>query len=111
MDRQQEALLVLLSRTVRFATEHPYAATGIFGAMVGSAATYKVLTLNPLRQSGREFFTPKVYELALSHEDIRALLVDPAAELRWNLPNLSVVITAEKRERPKELPDIIIDPE
>lgn len=77
--------------------------------MVGSAVTYKVLTFEPLRKSRREFLTPKVYELALTQEDIRALLVDPTAELRWTLPNASVVVTSEKRERLKELPDIIID--
>jgi hypothetical protein len=106
MDQETETLLKLVSRTIRFATYHPYAATGIFGAAVGSAVTYKVLTTQ--LPSGN-ILTPKAYELALSSKDLRHLLEDPEAELRWETPEVVVVITPEKREPLKELPVIDID--
>lgn len=109
MDRESETLLVLAARTMKFATDHPYAATGIFGAVVGSAVTYKVLTFSPQRPSVSKIFTPKVYELALPAEDLRRLLVDPTYELRWETPEASVIVTSEKREQLKELPDITVD--
>jgi hypothetical protein len=106
MDQETETLLRLASRTVQFATDHPYAATGIFGAMVGSAVTYKVLTLNPRQSPLNNIFTPKAYELALSSKDLQHLLDDPQAELRWETPEIAVIITSEKREALKELPVI-----
>lgn len=111
MDRESETLLVLAARTLRFASDHPYAATGIFGAAVGSAVTYKVMTLNPQRPSMSKFFTPKVYELALPAEDLRRLLADPTYELRWETPEAAVIVTAEKREPLKALSDITIEVE
>ena len=106
MDQNNESLLLLLSRTIRFASDHPYAATGIFGAAVGSAVTYKVLTFNGMRQKVNKVFTPKVYEFAIPAEDLRKMLVDPTHEIRWEMATDSVIITAEKREAPKALPDI-----
>ena len=106
MDQNNESLLLLLSRTIRFASEHPYAATGIFGAAVGSAITYKALTMNGMRQRTTKVFTPKVYQFAIPAEDLRKMLVDPTHELRWEMAENSVIITAEKREQPKALPDI-----
>lgn len=107
-DQQQQPsqvdLLILLSRTIRFASDHPYAATGIFGAAVGSAVTYQMMTRTPMRTKVTEVFTPKVYEFPVKHEDLRRMLVDPTAEVRWELPEMSVIITAEKRTQPKQLP-------
>ena len=106
MDRDNEALLLLALRTLRFATDHPYAATGIFGAIVGSAVTYRAMTFNSMRQKADKVFTPKVYQFALPPEDLRRMLVDPMHEIRWDMPEISMIITAEKREQPKALPDI-----
>ncbi len=101
---QSADLLILLSRTIRFASDHPYAATGIFGAIVGSVATYQVMTEMQVRDKVTEVLTPKVYEFPVPHEDLRRMLADPTAEVRWELPEMSVIITAEKREQPKQLP-------
>jgi hypothetical protein len=98
--------LLLLSRSIKFATDHPYAATGIFGAAVGSAVTYKALTMNGIRQRANKVFTPKVYQFEIQAEDLRRMLADPTYELRWELTTDSVIITSEKRETPKALPDI-----
>jgi hypothetical protein len=106
VDQETETLLKLASRSMQFAVNHPYAATGIFGAVLGSAATYKVLTFNPQGSGVNHILTPKAYELALSHEDLQHLLDDPTAELRWETPEIAVVITPEKREPLKALPDI-----
>lgn len=111
MDRQQEGWLILTVRLLKFSTDHPYAATGIFGAMVGSAATYLALTRTPLyeklRQDGdTQVVTPEVYEVALPQEDLRGMLSDPTVEARFELPTISVIIKGEKQEPPKELPDI-----
>lgn len=102
MDRDTETILVVTAQALRFATNHPYAATGIFGAAVGSAITYKVLTFNRPKSNG--IFTPKVYRVALSHEDLRHLLDNPTNELKWETPEVSVVITSEEPEPIKELP-------
>lgn len=106
MDSQQESLLILASRTLKFATDHPYAATGIFGAVVGSAVTYKVMMFKSMRSTVNGVFTPKVYEFAASREDLQRMLADPTAELRWDLPTMSVIMISEWREQPKQLPDI-----
>lgn len=106
MDRETEALLILASRTLRFATDHPYATTGIFGAAVGSVVTYKVMTAKPMRHHVNEFFTPKVYELALAQDDLRRLLADPTAELRLETPDMTLILTSEMRERLRQLPYI-----
>lgn len=106
MEQDTETLLKLVSRTIRFATYHPYAATGVLGAAIGSAVTYKVLTFNSPQSGLNHIFTPKVYELALSHKDLQDLMDDPKAELRWETPEVAVVITPEKREPLKELPVI-----
>lgn len=97
-------LLILLSRTIKFASDHPYAATGIFGAAIGSAVTYQVVTRRPAWNKVTEVFTPKVYEFPIAHADLRRMLTDPTAEVRWELPDMSVIITAEKRKTPKQLP-------
>jgi hypothetical protein len=106
----QPDLLGLAGSFIRFATYHPYAATGIFGAAVGSAVTYGVLTSKTFEAAKNGgIFTPKVYEIALAHEDLRAMLEDPSAEIRMETPEMTVVVTAEKRVQLKQLPDIIID--
>lgn len=106
---EQEILLVFAGSFLRFATKHPYAATGIFGAAVGSAVTYGVLTSDRFKTATNGVFTPKVYELVLNHEDLRRMLADPLVEVRMEMPEMTVVVTAEKREQLKQLPDIIID--
>jgi len=111
-DQQQQPqvdLLILLSRTIKFASDHPYAATGIFGAAIGSAVTYQVLTNMPTRAKVTEVFTPKVYEFPVAHADLHRMLTDPTAEVRWELPDMSVIITAEKRTQPKQLPVVDIE--
>lgn len=107
MDQQTENWLKLSAYTMKFVADHPYAATGIFGAMCGSAITYKVLMTKP-KLSGN-IFTPKAYRLALSDADLRRLLNDPQAELRWETPEISVIITSEKKESLKQLPFIESD--
>lgn len=104
MDQEQQTILNLAIQSLRFASNHPYAATGIFGAAVGSAITYRIMTLQSSAKDG--VFTPKVYEFAASRADLQRMLDDPKAELRWDLPTMSVVMVNEKRERPKELSDI-----
>ena len=106
MDRETEATLILVSRALRFATDHPYAATGIFGAVIGSAATYKVMSFIQKRPTVSKVFTPKVYQIALANEDLRHLLDNSTNELRWETPEVSVIITAEKSEPLKALPVI-----
>lgn len=106
MDREQENLLILASRVFQFATNHPYAATWIFGAAVGSVATHKVLTRNPRHLDMSEVFTPKVYEFALKPEDLRRMLMDPTAEIRYETTEVTVVVTSEQKESLKALPDI-----
>jgi len=101
--------LLLLSRSIRFATDHPYAATGIFGAMVGSAVTYKAMKFNSVLADRDKVITPEVYEFSLTPEDLRQMQIDPLAERRWELPTITVIVTSERRERPKELPDIKAD--
>lgn len=109
MDQNQQNMLVLVSRTLRFATDHPYAATGLFGAAVGSVATYKLLTFSAVRQTVNQVINHKVYECAIPVEDLQRMLKDPAYELRWEMTDTSVIITAEKREQPKALPDIVVN--
>lgn len=106
MERETEATLRVLAHSIRFATDHPYAATGIFGAAVGSVVTYKVMTFSPQRPSVRKMFTPKVYEIALPPEDLHRLLDDPTYELRWETAEAAVIVTAEKHEPMKQLPII-----
>lgn len=109
MDKDQETMLSLAGSFIRFATYHPYAATGIFGAAVGSAVTYGVLTSKFSRFSTNGVFTPKVYELVLTHDDLRRMLVDPTAEIRVETPQMTVVVTPEKREPLKQLTDIVVE--
>lgn len=110
MDQETETLLLLTGRALRFATDHPYAATGIFWCAVGSAVTYKVIMFTQGRPLS-DILTPKVYKIALSHEGLQHLLHDPDAELRWDTPEVSVIITSEKVEPLKELPIIDIEHE
>lgn len=109
MNREQETALSLAGSFLRFATYHPYAATGIVGAAVGSAVTYGVLTSQTFKSKTNGFFTPKVYEIALTHEDLQRMLMDPLVEIRTETPDMTIVVTAEKREPLKQLPDIIIE--
>lgn len=106
---EQDALLSLGTATIRFATHHPYAATGIFGAAIGSAATYAVMTSKTFREKVNGVFTPKVYQLELTHEDLRRMLVDPAVEIRLETTEMTVVVSVEKREPLRALPDIVVE--
>ena len=106
-NQNNEAYLLLVSRTLRFAADHPYAATGIFGAVVGSVVTYKVLTLKEMQAKMNKVFTPKVYELVLTSEDLHNMLDDPTYEVRVETTDTSVIVTGEKREPLKALPDIV----
>ena len=106
-NQNDEAYLLLVSRALRFAADHPYAATGIFGAVVGSAVTYKVLTFKEMRTKMNKVFTPKVYELVLTSADLHKMLDDPAYEVRVETTDTSVIVTGEKREPLKALPDIV----
>lgn len=106
MDQNEQSLLLLVSRTLKFATDHPFAATGLLGAAVGSVATYKVLTFSAVHESVNTVLNHKVYECVIPVEDLRRMMNDPAYELRWETPETSVIVTAEKREQPKALPDI-----
>jgi hypothetical protein len=110
LDQNQEAILLLTSRALRFAADHPYAATGIFGAAVGSAVTYKVLKFQGFRAKVSTVVTPKVYQLNIPEADLRRMLGDPEFELRWDLPDIAMIVTAEKKEPLKQLPDIQQDP-
>lgn len=107
MDNERESMLILALRTLRFATDHPYAATGIFGAAVGSAVTYKVLTFNSQRSPLNEVFTPKMYQFELKSEDLRHMLVDPTFEVRYETVDTVVVVTSEQRVPLRVLPDIV----
>lgn len=109
MDQNQESLLLLISRTLKFATDHPFAATGIFGAAVGSVATYKLLTFTAMHQTVNDVINHKVYECAIPVEDLQRMLRDPAYELRWEMTDTSVIVSAEKREPLKALPDIVVN--
>jgi hypothetical protein len=77
--KHSEVLLILTANALRFASEHPYAATGIVGAAAGSAITYRVMTLRDMRQKATKVFTPKVYQFILPATDLRQMLVDPIA--------------------------------
>lgn len=106
MDQERESSLILMSRIIRFATEHPYAATGLFGAAVGSAVTYNVLAMSKRHPGAVKIFSPKVYELAITPEDLRRMLTDPTTKLRYETIDMSVIVTPEQREQFKALPDI-----
>jgi hypothetical protein len=109
MNKDQETMLGFAGSFIRFATYHPYAATGIVGAAVGSAVTYGVMTSDRFKAATNGVFTPKVYELELSHEDLRRMLADPLMEIRMETAEMTLVVTAEKREPLKALPDIVIE--
>ena len=102
MDRETESILILASRAMQFIVDHPYAATGLLGAAVGSAITYKVME----ERQASGIFTPKKFEIILSDENLRHLQTDPTTELRWETPEVSVTIKAERPEPMKELPVI-----
>ena len=107
---EQEAAFILAAHVVNFATRHPYAATGILGAAAGSFATYKVMTNKAMREKIDGVFTPKVYQLELTREDLTRMLADPSVEIRIETTEMSVVVSSEKREMLKQLlPDIEID--
>ena len=106
MDRQSETILLLAAHSVRFIADHPYASVGIFGAMVGSALTYKAMSVDRQRSFVDNIFTPKAYRIALSTAELKHLLEDPEAELRWDTPEMSVIITSEEAVPLKALPVI-----
>jgi len=109
MEQNKQAnLLFLLGHTIRFVGDHPYAAMGIFGAAIGSAVTYTVLTSDPARANG--VFTPKVYKLDLPRKDVQRLLLDPMTELRWETPTMVVIVSMEQPEPLKQLPYIDVEP-
>lgn len=109
MERQQADLLILVARGLKFASDHPYAATGIFGAAIGSAITYTMMTSQTPRQTVNGIFTPKVYELVLPRNEVEKLLLDPGVELRWETPTMAVIVSVEQPEPLKQLPDIVVD--
>jgi len=109
MNSEQESLVNLTSSVLQFTVRHPYAATAIFSAAVGSGITYAVLTSKAFPTIKDGVFTPKVYEIALAQADLRHMLTDPAAEVRMETPEITVVVTSEKREELKALPDIVIE--
>lgn len=106
---EQETVLKFAGSFIRFATYHPYAATGIFGAAVGSAVTYGVMTSSRFKTATNGIFTPKVYEVILTRADLNCMIADPSLEIRMEMPEMTVVVTSEKREQLKQLPDIIIE--
>ena len=109
-ERQTESVLYLAGHTMRFLADHPYLATGIFGAGIGSAVTYRVMSR---AQKGatdvRNIFTPKVYKIELPPEELRHILKDPSAELRWEVPEATVIITSEETVPLKQLPVVEVD--
>lgn len=108
--KERETLLILATHVINFATRHPYAATGIFGAAIGSAVTYRMMTYESVKAKVNGVFTPKVYELVLTKEDLQRMLADPLVEIRIETAEMSVVVTSEKREELKQLlPDIDMD--
>lgn len=102
-DQDSESVLLLALRTLRFATDHPYAATGICGAAIGSVVTYAIMT-GPARTRVQSVFTPRVYEFALTREDLQHMLMDPSVEIRYETAEIAVIVTSEKRARLKALP-------
>lgn len=103
-ERQTESVLFLAGHTMRFLADHPYLATGIFGAGLGSAVTYRVMTrAQKGSTSVRNIFTPKVYKMELPVEDLRHILHDPSAELRWETPDMTVIVTSEETVPLKQL--------
>lgn len=109
-ERQTEGALLLAAHTMRFLADHPYLATGIFGAGVGSAVTYSVMTrAQKGATSVRNVFTPKVYRLELPTEDLQHILDIPEAELRWETPDMTVIITSEETIPLKQLPVVEAD--
>jgi hypothetical protein len=101
-------MLLLTVRGLAFVSDHPYAAMGIFGAALGSAATYTLMTARSPNQNG--IFTPKVYKLELPREDVEHLLTDPTTKLRWETPQAVVVVSMEQPEPLKQLPYINAEP-
>lgn len=106
MERDTENILILTTHVLNFATRHPYAATGIFGAAVGSAVTYQALKFKEQRAFVNNIFTPKMYKLEIPLDDLNMLVNDPSAELHWETPEITVTITSEKYEPLKQLPII-----
>lgn len=109
MDRQKEGLLFAFLRGVDIASQHPFATCTVFGAVVGSAATYSIMNLLSEEQKSG-IFTPKVYKLELPQADMQRLMLDPTAELRWETPNVVVIVSMEKPEPLKQLPYIDAEP-
>jgi len=108
MDQQQSRMLFSFLRGVEVASNHPFATCTIFGALAGSAVTYSVMNiLSDEKKNG--IFTPKVYRLELPKEDVHKLLLDPTTELRWETPEVSVVVSMEKPIPLKQLPDITVE--
>lgn len=109
-ERQTESALFLAGHTMRFLADHPYLATGIFGAGLGSAVTYRVMTrAQKGATSVRNVFTPKVYRLELPVGELRHILKDPSAELRWETPDMTVIVTSEETVPLKQLPVVEAD--
>jgi len=109
-DRESEAILAIVAHTTRWIVDHPYAATGIFGAALGSAVTYRVMTVAQQRtQQVRDVFTPKVYRMELPVGELHHILKDPSAELRWETPEMTVIVTSEETVPLKQLPVVEAD--
>lgn len=109
--RQPEVdLLLLFSRSLKFANNHPFAAMGILGAAAGSAVTYSIMAAQ-MDSKDAQALRGKVYEIPIAEEDLENLLDNPThVRLRYEFPLVTVVVTKEEKQRPLELPDIIVDP-
>lgn len=102
-------LLVVIANTARFATEHPFAATGILGAAAGSWATYSVMNKRMQAQDAAAV-RGKTYEIQITDEELENLQDNPEhCWLRYEFPLVTVVIKKDIPERPLMLPDVIID--
>lgn len=109
MDETQQSVLRLATQALRFATNHPYAATAIVGMAVGAAAgsslTYRAIT----QVEGPEVVKPELYQLTLSADDLQALQDNPTTKLRWELPRTTIVVTAEELRKLERSDDISSD--
>lgn len=109
-ERETESALYLAGHTMRFLADHPYAAVGIFGAAVGSAITYRVMSVAQQRGAQvRDIFTPKIYKMEIPTVELRHILKDPSAELRWETPDMTVILTSEETVPLKQLPVVEAD--
>jgi hypothetical protein len=98
----------LLLSAIKFSSEHPYAATAVVGAAAGSLVTWAIMsTQQELRE--QKVVRGKVFEVEVPSENLQDLIDDPTIELRFDQPLITVIVTGEKREPLKALPDIVVE--